>query len=147
MGTCRTSLILVTYTKPYETARVYAEARKTCDYVSVEERLGRIFCELQKPSPEIIARLTGESTSWSGEARLKCPPSKCGIKICGQHGTCLLNGRIVQVVPSKRGCTIRVGPRSNRLPRPPVPPTLFYTSSIDDLLDRMKYLDALEKLV
>jgi hypothetical protein len=141
MRTCKTSLILIIYTKPYETARTYAEAKETCNHVSVEERLGRVLCELHNPGKDVITKLINRSLGWSGEVRLKCPAKECAMLDCDQHGNCVINGRIVQVTRSKRGCTIRVGVKTDKPPEPPIPATVFYTSSMDELLDRMKYLE------
>ncbi len=143
MKNCKTSLILIVYTRPYETARLYSEAEKTCSHTSVEERLGRILCELNNPNPDNITRLINGSTGWSGEVRLRCPSGKCISVECTPRGFCLHNGRVIQVTRSRKGCTVRVGPKSSKLPEPPVPPTLFYTSRIDDLLDRIRLLESI----
>ncbi|MEB3772281.1 MAG: hypothetical protein GSR82_01215 [Desulfurococcales archaeon] len=143
MKNCKTSLILIVYTRPYETARLYSEAEKTCSHTSIEERLGRILCELDNPNPDSIARLIKGSTGWSGEVRLRCPSGKCIKAKCNPHGFCLYNGRLIQVTHSRKGCTVRVGPKSSKLPEPPVPPTLFYTTRIEDLLDRIRLLESI----
>ena len=142
MKKCKTSLILIVYTKPYETARLYSEAMGICSHASVEERLGRVMCELSNPSRDSITRLTRGSKGWSGEVRLKCPSNKCIKAKCTPHGFCIHNSRIIQVTRSKKGCTVRVGPKSDKLPEPPVPPSLFYTSMIDDLLERIRTLES-----
>ncbi len=140
MKNCKTSVILIVYTKPYETARLYSKAEKICSHTSVEERLGRILCELDNPNPDIITRLVYGSTGWSGEVRLRCPSGKCISTECTPHGFCLYKDRVIHVTRSRKGCSVRVGPKSDRSPEPPVPPTLFYTSRIDDLLDRIIYI-------
>jgi len=141
---CKISLILIVYTQPYETARVYSKAREICGHVSVEERLGRILCEVDDPSQNSVSNLLNESTGWSGEVRLKCPSNKCIKAICTPHGFCLYNGRIIQLTWSRKGCTVRIGPKSDKLPEPPVPPSLFYTSRIEDLFERIRYLESID---
>ncbi len=142
-------MILIIYSKPFETAFLARKAREICKLVSVEESAGRILADCSEASLDNISYLIEKAETWSSEVKLKCKSRNCRLgDICGPDRTCLVNSRLILVLKTSKGCEVKIGPESERTPSPPFPIALFYTSLLEDLRERVETLINMEnKLV
>jgi hypothetical protein len=148
MGKCRYSIVLIIYSKPYETAFLTKTIQEKCRLVRVEEGLGRILADCTSTDINELKELLEKAESWSGEIKLKCPPNIPMLnKPRKTTEVRIIESRLVMITRSPIGCEVKIGPETRKKPRLPVSSRLFYTSSLEELKNRLTFAHVLrEKL-
>ena len=139
-------MILIIYSKPFETALITKKVQEICKLVSIKEYMGRILADCSEARLDEIGRLVKKAESWTSEVKLKCKSKHCKLDNTYKLGEiCLVNSRAILISKASKRCEVKIGPKLERKPTPPFTATLFYTSSLEDLKERIEILAYLEK--
>ncbi|MCE4615064.1 MAG: hypothetical protein F7B60_06020 [Desulfurococcales archaeon] len=141
MCKCKLIIVLILYSKPYETALLSRLSQDKCRLVNAEESIGRILVDCSGANLDKVRQLLVKTESWTGEVKLKCLSKKCKVVgLCNIGGICLVNSRLTLLSGTSSGCEVKVCSKTVRKLVSLILTAIFYTASFDDLKERQENL-------